>query len=461
MFQFYNTLTRQKEEFKSLHAGHARIYTCGPTVYWFAHIGNWRSYIFSDVLRRALEQNGFNVTQVINITDVGHLVGDGDEGEDKMIVAMQREGKSAYDIARFYEAAFMADREKLNILSATVYPRATEHIAEQIELVKKLEENGFTYKTTDGIYFDTSKLPEYGRLSGQKAEEKQGGARVELGKKKNATDFALWKFSPADSKREMEWESPWGVGFPGWHLECSAMSKKYLGVPFDIHTGGEDHVPVHHENEIAQTMGADGVLEANVWMHNAFLMFDGGKMSKSLGNIYTLVQLEEKEIEPLAFRLFCLGAQYRAKLNFTFEAAQAAQNALNKLRETVRDWDEPTSDICEEYRKRFSEAIEDDLNTPQALAVMWEMIGDSSCCSTAVKAATLLEFDKIFGLDLGKYIGKKVETPDAVLVLLKQREVARENKDWGEADRLRDEIATLGFVVEDSPQGQKIKSVLK
>lgn len=460
MFHFYNTLTRQKEEFKPLRVGEARVYTCGPTVYWFAHIGNWRSYIFSDILCRALEQGDFKVTHIINITDVGHLVGDGDEGEDKMLVAMRREGKSAFEIARFYETAFFSDRDKLNILPASVYPRATEHIAEQIELVKKLEEKGLTYKTSDGIYFDTSKLLEYGRLSGQRGEEKQAGARVKIGKKKNPTDFALWRFSPAGIEREMEWESPWGVGFPGWHLECSAMSKKYLGVPFDIHTGGEDHIPVHHENEIAQTFGADGALEANVWMHNAFLMVNDGKMSKSLGNIYTLAQLEEKGIEPLAFRLFCLSAHYRTKLNFTFEAARAAQNALNKLRETVRDWDIPSGEICGAYGKRFFEAVEDDLNTPQALAVMWEMVGDEAQTSAA-KAATLLELDKILGLRLDEYIGKKIEVPEAVQELLKQREAARENKDWTESDRLRDEIAALGFIVEDSPQGQKVKSVLK
>jgi len=462
MFKFYNTLTRQKEEFKPIKSDQVGIYSCGPTVYWFPHIGNWRSYIFADVLRRSLEQNSFSVSHIINITDVGHLVGDGNEGEDKMIVAMKREGKSAYDIARFYEAAFMTDRDKLNILPAKVYPRATEHITEQIELVKKLEENGFTYKITDGIYFDTSKLPEYGRLSGQKAEEKQGGARVDLGEKKNSTDFALWKFSPADSKREMEWDSPWGVGFPGWHAECSAMAKKYLDVPFDIHTGGEDHIPVHHENEIAQTMGADGVLEANIWMHNAFLMVDGGKMSKSLGNIYTLSQLEEKGIEPLAFRLFCLGASYRGKLNFTFEAIQGAQNAINKLREIVRDWEStPTPNPSPkvgggEYTQKFNEAIEDDLNTPQALAVMWEMIGDEKI-ESSVKAAVLLNFDKVFGLRLDEYVGKKIEVPEEVLVLVKAREEARSGKNWAESDRLRDEIATKGFVVEDSPSGQKVK----
>lgn len=463
MFVFHNTLTRQKEEFKPITPGKASIYTCGPTVYWFAHIGNWRSYVFSDLLRRALEHDGFEVRHIINITDVGHLVGDGDEGEDKMLVAMRREGKTAYDIARFYEAAFLADSEKMNILSAAVYPRATEHISEQIELVKKLEERGLTYKTSDGIYFNTAALPEYGRLSGQAADEKQAGSRVEMGEKKNSTDFALWKFSPVGSKREMEWESPWGVGFPGWHLECSAMSKKYLGVPFDIHTGGEDHIAVHHENEIAQTMGADGVFEANIWMHNAFLMVDGGKMSKSLGNIYTLDQLAEKGIEPTALRLFFLGAHYRAKLNFTFEAVQGAQRALEKLRSIFLMLPHPPSGEgleVKEYHRRFFEAIEDDLNSPQALAAMWEMLGDSAC-SLAAKVEALLEFDEVLGLGLEQYVEKKIEIPVKVSALLNDREAARAAKNWAESDRLRDEIHKIGFVVEDSPQGQKVKSVVK
>jgi cysteinyl-tRNA synthetase len=458
MFVFYNTLTRQKEEFKPINRETVGIYTCGPTVYWFAHIGNWRAYVFSDLLRRALEHENLKVEHIVNITDVGHLVGDGDGGEDKMLVAMRREGKTAYDIARFYEAAFLADSEKLNILTAAVYPRATEHIVEQIELVKKLEDRGLTYKTSDGIYFNTAALPEYGRLSGQSAEEKQAGIRVEIGEKKNKTDFALWKFSPADSKREMEWDSPWGVGFPGWHLECSAMSKKYLGVPFDIHTGGEDHIAVHHENEIAQTMGADGVFEANYWLHNAYLMVDGGKMSKSLGNIYTLDQLAEKGIEPLALRLFFLGAHYRAKLNFTFEAVLGAQKALERLRSWEGEDSKGTD--AKEYRRRFFEAIEDDLNSPQALAAMWDMLGDSAC-SSEVKAAALLEFDEVLGLGLDQYIGKKIEIPAEVQILLDQRQTARAEKNWAGSDRLRDEIARLGFLVEDSNEGQKIKKEVK
>lgn len=407
MFVFNNTLTRQKEEFKPINLGKVGIYTCGPTVYWFAHIGNWRAYVFADLLRRALEHGGFEVRHIINITDVGHLVGDGDEGEDKMLLAMRREGKTAFDIARFYEAAFLADSGKLNILTASVYPRATEHIAEQIELVKKLEERELTYKTSDGIYFNTAALPEYGRLSGQSAEEKQAGARVEIGEKKNKTDFALWKFSPTGSKREMEWNSPWGVGFPGWHLECSAMSKKYLGVPFDIHTGGEDHIAVHHENEIAQTMGADGVFEANFWLHNAYLLVDGGKMSKSLGNIYTLNQLAEKGIEPMALRLFFLGAHYRTKLNFTFEAVQGAQKALERLRTWVGEGSENTD--VREYRRRFFEAIDDDLNSPQA----WRPCGKCLVTRLALrrpKAKLFWSLTRFWGWDLNSILVRKLRS---------------------------------------------------
>ncbi|MEK9131139.1 MAG: cysteine--tRNA ligase, partial [Patescibacteria group bacterium] len=331
MIHLYNTLTRQEDDFQPIKPGHVGIYSCGPTVYGFAHIGNLRAFTIADVLCRTLRANGLEVKQVMNITDVGHLVGDGDDGEDKMIVAMKREGKSAWDIAKFYTDAFFHDVALINIVPATEYPRATEHIAEQIAMLKDLEKNGFTYRTSDGIYFDTSKLPDYGKLSRQKSEDKKAGARVDLGEKKNATDFALWKFSPMNEKREMEWDSPWGVGFPGWHLECSAMSKKYLGVPFDIHTGGVDHIAVHHENEIAQTQGVDGVLEANVWMHNEFLTVDGGKMSKSLGNLYVMQDVRDHNIDPLALRYLFLVAHYRTKLNFTWEALEGAQNALHKL----------------------------------------------------------------------------------------------------------------------------------
>jgi cysteinyl-tRNA synthetase len=462
MLRLYNTLTRQTEEFRPLRAGQASVYSCGPTVYWFAHIGNMRAFLFADVLRRVLEYNGLDVTQVMNITDVGHLVGDVDEGEDKMLVAMRREGKTAHEIAEFYTQAFLQDVDRLNIRPASAYPRATGHIKEQIEMVEALEKNGFTYRTSDGIYFDTSKLPEYGRLSGQRAEEKLAGARVEMGEKRNATDFALWKFAPEGVKREMVWPSPWGDGFPGWHLECSAMSKKYLGVPFDIHTGGIDHIPVHHENEIAQTMGADGVLEANVWMHSEFITVDGGRMGKSLGNFYTIQDLIDRGYDPLAYRYLVLGAHYRSKLNFTWEALDGAQNALDRLRETVRGWSTdttPNPSSHEEGKSRFAEAVNDDLNTPQALSVMWAFVHDETV-SDEEKAATILDFDRVLGLRLDEYVGKPVEVPSEVKDLVAKREAARAAKDFAESDRLRDEIAELGFSVEDTSSGPHIRAIM-
>lgn len=462
MLTLYNTLTRRMEEFHPIHSGKAGVYACGPTVYFFAHIGNMRAFLFADVLRRTLAYNDFDATFVMNITDVGHLTDDASEGEDKMIVAMRREGKSAYDIAEFYAQAFFRDLERLNIEPASRYPRATEHIAEQIDIVKKLEEKGLTYRTSDGIYFDTSNLPAYGQLSGQKLEEKLAGARVELGEKHHAADFALWKFSVGHSTssghlpsgRQMEWDSPWGVGFPGWHIECSAMAKKYLGVPFDIHTGGVDHIAVHHENEIAQTLGADGVLEANIWMHAEFLTMEGGKMSKSLGNLYTIQDLIDKGFDPLAYRYFTLQAHYRSKLNFSTEALTAAQNALRKLQSEVRDWDAPGVGSAS-HEERFLAAVNADVNTPQALAVVWDLVNDASMPSST-RAASLLKFDKVLGLGLEDSIGKPLQIPEQIRQLVKQREEARAQKDWEASDRLRDEIAACGFLVEDTPQGPNI-----
>jgi len=422
-----------------------------------------RAALFSDVLHRVLAYNGLEVTLVMNITDVGHLVGDADEGEDKMIAAMRREGKTAYEIAEFYARAFFQDLERLNVIPASVYPRATAHIPEQIAMVEQLQKNGFAYRTSDGMYFDTAKLPEYGRLSGQKAEDKMAGVRVAMGEKRNVTDFALWKFSPSDiggvpaPRREMEWNSPWGEGFPGWHIECSAMSKKYLGVPFDIHTGGIDLVSVHHENEIAQTLGADGVQEANVWAHSEFITVDNGKMSKSLGNVYAVQDLIDRGMDPIAYRYFVLGGHYRSKLNFTWDALAAAQNALNKLRETVRGWEAPADVGCAEYDRRFLEAINEDINTPQALAVMWNMVGDASLASSA-KARSLLKFDRVLGLRLEEAVGKKREVPADVRELARLREQARADKNWAESDRLRDEIAARGFRMEDAPSGCKISA---
>jgi len=453
MIMLKNTLTKQKEALKPIKTGHVGLYACGPTVYWFAHIGNMRAFIFADVLHRVLEYNDLDVTMIMNITDVGHLVGDGNEGEDKMIVAMQREGKSAQEIAQFYADHFFEDLDRLNIQRADKYPKATEHIPEQIDMIKKLEENGFTYKTNDGIYFNTSKLPSYGQLSGQKAEEKLAGARIDMGEKKLPTDFALWKFSPEGVQRQMEWDSPWGVGFPGWHIECSAMSTKYLGNLFDIHTGGVDHIPVHHENEIAQTLGSENTTQANTWMHSEFLTMDGGKMSKSLGNLYTIQDLADKGFDPLSYRYFVLGAHYSTKLNFTFDALLAAQNALHRLQDLVRAWDEPAIG-CAEFEQRFLDAVNDDLNTPQALAIMWEMV--DSDYPTSAKAESLLKFDQVLGFRLADFVGKKLEVPKEVQDLVNEREKAREEKNFEESDRLRNEIEKRGFTVEDTSEGSKV-----
>ncbi len=454
----YNTLTHKKEEFLPIKKGKVGIYTCGPTVYYFAHIGNFVSFVFADFLHRILEHAGYKVKHVMNITDVGHLTSDADEGEDKMILAMKREGKSAWDIAKFYTNAFLKDSNRLNIIRPKIV-KATDHIKEQIKLVKDLEAKGFTYKTSDGVYFDTSKLDSYGQLSGQKTEEKQAGARVELGEKKHVTDFALWKFSPKREQRDMEWQAPWGKGFPGWHLECSAMSVKYLGIPFDIHTGGIDHIPVHHENELAQSEGAYEELQANVWMHNAFITVDGQKMSKSLGNIYTLDDIIEKGFDPLAYRYLLLNAHYRKGLNFTWEALEGAQNALDNLRDLARDMDKP-SKVSSEYEERFHEAIFNDLEMPNALAVTWEMVNDSGL-ESSVKAATLLEFDRVFGLKLAEYVAKPLKVSKQVQKLLDERAEARANKDWARSDELREAIVELGYTVEDSSTGQRLREARK
>lgn len=451
-----NTLTRQKELLVPITPGKIGMYSCGPTVYGRAHIGNLRAYVFTDVLRRMLEATGLAVTHVMNITDVGHLVGDGDNGEDKLQMSANKQGKTAWDVAAEYTQLFMDDIAKLNIATPHVMPKATDHIIEQIAFIEAIEAKGFTYTISDGVYFDTSKLPDYGRLSGQKSEEKEEGARIGVNaEKRNASDFALWKFSPVNEQRHMEWESPWGKGFPGWHIECSAMSEKYLGVPFDVHTGGEDHIAVHHENEIAQTAAARGVLEANMWLHNAHLMIDGGKMSKSLGNTYTLPDLAAKGIEPLAFRLFVLGAHYRKPMNFTWDAALAAQTALNRLVDAARLWERPTvADAA--ALERFMTAVTDDLNTADALAVLWEAVHDEAM-PLGVKAATVLAMDEVLGLALEDVVARPVKVTEEAQQVLGRRAAARAAKDWATSDALRDELAVLGYAVEDRPEGQHLR----
>lgn len=459
--RLYDTLARSLREFEPLNPPQAGLYTCGKTVYNYAHIGNLRSYIFMDILRRTLEYNGFDVQHVMNITDVGHLVSDADTGEDKMEKGSRRTGLSAWEIAEKYTDAFQQDLELLNILEPHIWCRATDHIQEQIDFIRCIEANDYTYQTSDGIYFDTSKMPDYGRMAGINVEEQQAGARVDVAEKRNAADFALWKFSPPDEQRQMEWDSPWGSGFPGWHIECSAMSAKYLGTFFDIHTGGEDHIMVHHPNEIAQTQACYGTDLANFWMHGYFLQVkdeetgEDGRMGSSEGNFLRLQTVIDRGHDPLVWRFFCLGAHYRSKLNFNWESLAGAGRALDRLRTAVYEWGYPgTAD--EAYLERFLGQVNDDLNTPRALALTWELV--KSDMADDVKKATLLEFDKVLGLDLAVWQPAKEVVPDEVGVLVKQREQARREKRWADADALRDQVRELGYEIEDTGQGPQVRS---
>ena len=453
----FNTLGRQKQEFKPIKDGQVGIYTCGLTVYDRGHVGNFRSFIFADVLRRMLEKLGYAVMHVTNITDVGHLVSDGDVGEDKLEKGARREGKTAWEVANEYTQLYLSDMKRVNLLVPTVMPKATDHIAEQIAMIEAIEKNGYVYLTSDGVYFDTSKLADYGRLSGSvEAAGRPSVSRIGVSdEKRQASDFALWKFSPKDETRHMEWESPWGKGFPGWHIECSAMSEKYLGLPFDIHTGGIDHIAVHHENEIAQAEAARGALEANYWLHNEFLLIDGGKMSKSLNNTYSLDDLAAKGISPLAYRYFVLGAHYKSPLNFTWEAAQGAQNALNKLVDAVRTWDKPT-EVEQSLVDEFMTHASNDLDTSGALAVMWRLVGDENMPS-GVKGATLLSLDEVLGLGLDEVVAKPINISATAQTLLDKRAHARLAKDFEQSDVLRDQLAEQGLIVEDTPDGQRVR----
>lgn len=433
------------------------IYTCGPTVYGYAHLGNFRAYLFADSLRRMLEYLGLATKHVMNITDVGHLTGDVDEGEDKVELAARAEGKTAWEIASFYTDAFLEDSARLNITKPHVIAKATAHIPEQIALVKTLEEKGYAYRADDGVYFDTSKFASYGPLTGQSLEELQAGARVEENpSKRHPFDFALWKFSKPGEQRQMEWESPWGVGYPGWHIECSAMSTKYLGQPFDIHTGGIDHVFPHHTNEIAQSEAATGEPLAKLWLHNEFMTVDGQKMSKSLGNTYTLQDLVDRGHDPLAFRYFALGTHYRKPLNFTWEAIKQADQGLANLRAAVRELEPGDGGaVSEELEAEFRRRIVDDIGAPQALALLWETLRSDR--SDAEKAAAVRQWDQFFGLGLAEELGKTIEVPAEVEHLVSEREAARSAQDFARSDALRREITNLGYTVDDTPQGPRIR----
>lgn len=456
----YNTLTRKKELFVPVKEGHVSMYSCGPTVYKYAHIGNLRAYIFMDELRRVLEYDGYKVKSVMNITDVGHLVSDGDDGEDKMTKSAKEERKTPLEIASFYTDCFMKDIKALNILKPTVCPKATDNIPEMIQIVKDLLDLGYAYETEDGIYFSVEKFPAYGKLSGINLAEQRHGARVEVNSfKKHPVDFALWK--KADANHIQQWDSPWGMGYPGWHIECTAMSKKYLGEVFDIHTGGVDHIPIHHENEIAQAECWLGKKAVNYWMHSEFMLIDGGKMSKSLGNTYTVDDLVKKGYSPMDFRYFCLNVQYRQKINFTWEAMDGAKSAYGKLCQLLLQHKNGTEQVdqqqLENYKQQFEQAINDDLNVPLAIGVLWTMLRNSPKSKQVYDMA--LVFDKIFALDFDKVKEEEkpqLEIPEEVKLLVEQRKQARLNKNWAESDRLRDEIAALGYVVRDTAKGMEI-----
>jgi cysteinyl-tRNA synthetase len=456
----YNSLTRKKEEFKSIKSGEVGIYTCGPTVYNYAHIGNLRTYIFEDVLKRVLIYNGYSVKHVMNITDVGHLSGDRDMGEDKMEQGAVREGKNAWDIADFYTQAFKKDIAHLNILNPDIWVKATDTLPEQIALVKTLEEKGYTYRTADGIYFDTAKVKDYTKLSHQDLEALQEGARVERNpEKRNPTDFALWKFSPKDSKRQMEWDSPWGVGFPGWHLECSAMSMKFLGEQLDIHCGGTDHIDVHHTNEIAQSEAATGKPFFNFWMHGAFLIIAGGKkMAKSAENFLTLENAFLKnDINPLTYRFAAFLTHYRKPMEFSDEGIEAARNGLlhlqNQVRQVVGAGVGNDNDINVEYKDKFLAAVNDDLNMPRAMAVVQEML--KSSIGDRQKLTTILDFNQVLGLNLDQ-LDQEQALPEAVQKRVAARTRARKDKDFATSDRLRAEIEAMGYLVQDTKDGMKV-----
>lgn len=459
MIQFYNTLTRKKEEFVPINPKEVSIYTCGPTVYYYAHIGNLRAYLFMDTLRRVLKYNGYNLKHVMNITDVGHLVSDADEGEDKMIKASKREHKDPFEIAEFYTDMFMKDLKALNIDKPEIIAKATEHIKVMEEYVKQIIKNGYTYETENTIYFDTSKLDKYGVLSNLNVEEQKAGARVDFDpNKKNISDFALWIKAPEN--HIMKWDSFFGKCYPGWHLECSAMGNKYLGEEFDIHTGGIDHIPVHHENEIAQGKGYCGKIPAHYWMHVEFLQINGGKMSKSLNNLYTLKDLKDRGYSPLEYRMFNFSSIYRKKINFTFEAMDSAKIALKRLKDGyqrhLNGKDKVETEVIEKFKEDFLNAINDDLNMPQAMSVVWNAIKYEK--KSKKIANMLLDFDRVLGLEIGK-LEQGEELPKEILELVEKRKKAREEKDWKLSDNLRDEIIKLGYNIKDTKDGMEISKI--
>ena len=456
MLKLYNSLTRNKEEFKP-YGDKVNMYSCGPTVYYFPHIGNMRAYLFMDNIRRVLKYNGYEINGVMNITDVGHLTSDADEGDDKMLVASKREHKSPWEIAKYYTDIFMEDAKRLNIdLPEHICP-ATSVINEIIEFVKGLMEKGYAYETSKGIYFDISKFKDYGQLSGKVIENDIAGARIEVDDEKhNPQDFTVWIKAPKE--HIMQWESPWGLGYPGWHIECSTIGKKFLGDHIDIHTGGVDHKPIHHENEIAQSDSLEGHKVVKSWMHVEFLQVDGGKMSKSLKNIYTLNDLQEKGFKPEVFRYFYFTAHYSKQQNFTFDAMQSAKNTLQSLKQAVLTHKQGKAEIdTEQYENEFLEAINNDLNMPVALAVVWKMLKEEKSQNVY---DTMMKFNKILGFNFDEAVEDAVvDIPEDIKALAETRWQAKLQKDWAKADEYRNKLTSLGYQVLDSKEDYTIKKV--
>lgn len=456
---FYNTLTRKKEQFTPINKDEVRMYSCGPTVYKDATIGNMRTNIFQDVLRRVLKYNGYKIKHVMNITDVGHLVSDGDEGEDKMLKSAREEHKTPLEIAEHYTKLFFNDLKLLNIETPEIICKATEHIQEMLAYVEKLVENGYAYETSTAIYFDVSKLDKYPILSNHNVDEQKAGARVDVDpEKRNPYDFALWIKAPENHL--MKWDSPWGPSYPGWHIECSAMGRKYLGEQFDIHTGGIDLIPTHHENEIAQSKGACGKVPANFWMHGEYLLIDGGKMSKSLGNVYLVKDFIERGYDPIVYKLFSYSCHYRNKLNFTWEGIEGAAKSLERLKQgykaNLAGTDEVEEKEVQGFEEAFHKAINDDLNMPSAMSVVWEVVRFDK--KSPKLAELLLKFDTILGLKIDEETKKEQEEiPQEILDLVEERKQARANKDWAKSDELRDLIQSKGYEIKDSKNGTEVK----
>lgn len=468
----YNTLTRKKEEFAPLEPGKVRMYTCGPTVYNYAHIGNLRSYVFADILRRTLDYFGYDAHQVMNVTDVGHLTSDEDVGEDKMEIEARKEGRDVWQIARYYEEVFFNDLEALNVEQPSVRCRATEHVPEMIDLVRRLLEKGHAYETAQAVYYDVTTFPTYTELTRQSLEDKITAARGEVQEdpeKRNPADFALWfKAVGRFENHIMRWDSPWGVGFPGWHIECSAMSMKYLGETLDIHTGGEDHIWVHHPNEIAQSEGATGRKFVRYWLHGAFLVVgkssraaddeSGGerRMGKSEGNFLRLQTLIDKGYDPLAYRYLCLMAHYRNKLKFTWDSLDAAASGYNNLKDFVARASQIGGEEqpwVADYRERFKAAVADDLNMPQAMAAVSELVREADRRGEYGVLKALYDFDRILGLGLREAAEATADAGADVQALIKEREDARARRDWARADEIRKQLSEQGIVLEDTPSG--------